>query len=189
MNKPRLYYRNGVKLERISDKVEGGKLYIGGYGAHYATNKNGEKVVGAEAYEDFFKEMNTSALMPRLNYMHTPLIVGAWEKIENREDGLYCEGYVYEGIKFVRENIIPIMEIGALNRLSTEEFITDWEWEGDIIVAKKLELVGVSLVDVPADFNQMEDVTMNSLLRRHNAPNDTEGREIKEKETKNVLIY
>lgn len=161
---------NALKLEKndIQREDDDKYIHIKGYGCHFGViNKNGE-MVNEESFASFFKDLEAGSLMPVLNYQHQPdKIIGCWDKITADETGLLCEGRIFRDVQLVKDTIEPLMNGGALDSLSTEGWVTDWEIiekeDGSMyLFAKEFVLTGISLVALPADFDARID-TENAL--------------------------
>lgn len=158
---------NAVRLERknIDFDSDDKYVYVKGYACHFGEpNANGE-IVTQDSFDNLFADMNKTGIMPAFNFMHRPIPVGVWDKIEPDETGLYVEGRLVKGSQFVRENVLPLLDAGACSYLSTEGYVYDgYNVEGDAYtyVATDFRLIRISLVDVPADFKQSE-VNANAI--------------------------
>lgn len=170
---------NGIALDR-STRSEGDNLIrIAGYAAHFGVvNGNGE-IVTESSFKAFFEALQEGGQMPMLTYNHnSDLLIGGWDKITADEKGLYAEGHINADVALVRDTILPLMESGDLNGLSTEGFY-DWNTasvndDGSINIAD-YALLAVSLVALPADFAaKVESRNALTLERQTKSENKTE---------------
>ena len=156
---------NSINLSNTLDIPEDNKLYISGYAMHFnEVNHNGELVLPG-AFDDFFKELKESKIMPLFDAFHKQdYLIGAWEEIKQDEKGLLVEGFLDLNIAEVANNVAPLVRNGALSGLSTEMWINynDIDQKDDYYIVKKAMLTGISLVPIPADF-QARVVLKNSL--------------------------
>lgn len=156
---------NAVKLENGNITTDGDVMTIKGYACHFGKpNLNGE-VVTKDSFDEGFKLMAESTVMPTINLMHSPVIVGGWDKLTPDDKGLYVEGRIIL-TPYVKDNIAPLITSGFLSHLSTEGYVTDWESKEDYYVAKNFFLLRISLVDIPADFQAAPTFNALSLNRR-----------------------
>lgn len=147
---------NGIALDR-KERNEGENLIrIGGYAAHFGkVNGNGE-IVTEDSFRNFFEMLQEGGQMPMLTYNHnSDLLIGGWDKITADDKGLYAEGHINADVALVRDTILPLMESGDLNGLSTEGWY-DWNTasvndDGSVNIAD-YALTAISLVALPADF-------------------------------------
>lgn len=193
---------NALRLNRndIEREDDDKFIHIKGYGCHFnVVNKNGE-MVNEESFKDFFDELDAGGLMPVLNYQHMPdKIIGCWDKITSDEKGLWCEGRIFKDVKFVQDTIVPLMDGGALNSLSTEGFVP---WEDEEIVhtdsdpekdepyffSHKFILLGISLVALPADFDaRVSSENKLTLERRNNKETKADEEKPKAKKSKVII--
>lgn len=182
---------NALHLERHSiDREDDDKyIHVKGYGCHFNTiNKNGEMVT-AESFRPFFKELEEGRHMPIFNYQHDQQkVIGCWEKITADETGLWCEGIIGRDVQLVKETIEPLMDMGALDSLSTEgwadcELRTD-EDGNEYLFCTRFDLCGISLVALPADFDARIE-SENALQLQRMRKTKTE----KQKAKKNQFVF
>lgn len=147
---------NAIKIEK-KERSEGSNLIrIAGYAAHFGkANGNGE-VVTEDSFKRFFDALQAGGQMPMLTYNHdSNLLIGGWDVLRADETGLYAEGHINADVAIVRDTILPLMESGDLNGLSTEGWY-DWNTaeitdEGAVKI-NDYALIAISLVALPADF-------------------------------------
>lgn len=159
------------------------------YACHFGkANMNGE-IVTKDSFDDGFAAMKETGggIMPSINWQHDPnCIIGTWTDLTPDDTGLMVEGYIAKKQWDVQNRILPLIEAGVPLYLSTEGFV-GWDDmivdnETGIYTAKRFLLVRISLVDVPADFQQDAIITNAIELHRKNAMRD-------EKTEKPMLIH
>lgn len=147
---------NSINLSNTIDIPEENRLYVEGYCMHFnVVNMNREMVLPG-AFDEFFKILKEKNNMPVMNAFHkSDLIIGLWTSLKQDENGLWVEGYVDLNIKYVADNIAPLIRTGALNNLSTEGFVdyNDIEPKEDHYIVNKMILTGISLVPIGADLD------------------------------------
>lgn len=175
-HKPRIVAFNSLTLERENIKTsdDGKRTYIKGYACHFYTPNHNQEVVIEDSFREFFAELENGGQMPIFNYQHSWDIIGGWDKITSDDKGLIVEGHLVNDVALVRDTILPLLNDGVLNSLSTEGW-SDWKSNEDVYdengnwshyIAHKFTLTGISLVGLPADFNATIDVQNALLLQR-----------------------
>ena len=151
-----LTLNNICKIENAA--VDGDVLRIGGYACHYdVTNLNQERV-NAKSFDSFFTLYNEGKLTPRLNWEHSDTVIGGIDEIESRENGLWINCHLNQGVKIVADMIAPNILAGDLNSFSTEGYILNGyngivENDDDSYYVKDFILTAVSIVRTPADWD------------------------------------
>lgn len=160
MNKKekRAFSSNAVRIERDNIVTDGDVLRIKGYCCHFGKpNGNGE-IVNKDSFDRWFNELKPTDVMPSINLMHTDRIIGGIDVLRPDDTGLWMEGRICL-TPFVRDEIMPLIDNGFLVHLSTQGWVTRWHEQLDedtdryYFVADEYLLMGVALVDVPADLN------------------------------------
>lgn len=164
----KIFIYNNFKIENaISD---GDLLEIDGYCCHYnKVNLNGE-MVNEASFKRFFEMQKEGKIKPALNYNHSDQLIGGIDLLESRKEGLYMRAHLNKKIALVRDTIIPCMEAGDLNCLSTEGYIMNgWEdieeLDGNSYYVKNFLLTAVAVVSVPADYEAK--FTFRNFLQTH----------------------
>ena len=183
---------NGVKLERsnVDTKSSEDFIFVKGYACHFGkANLNGE-IVTKDSFDAFFNVLKESSVMPSINFQHDPTeIIGGWDKLEPKDDGLWVEGRICKKVKRVQDTILPLMEAGMLNWLSTEGFVDldSLEFNDDgTYTVKDFMLCRISLVDVPADLNATVEHNAVTLERKNRKEEEPMPKETKRHK---VIIY
>lgn len=167
---------NGIKIERqnIDFSSDENFVAIKGYACHFGEANLNHEIVGASSFDDFFEKLKNAGIMPGFNYMHTDTIIGGWDALTPDEIGLFAEGRLCKRSRFVTDELLPLMEAGFCNYLSTEGFVNwddmIWNEDNDNYVATKFNLVRISIVDVPADIRQNE-LSLNAVALRRKLNN------------------
>lgn len=168
---------NGIKIERTNIDFTSDENFVAikGYACHFGEANLNHEIVGASSFDDFFEKLKNAGIMPGFNYMHTDTIIGGWDALTPDEIGLFAEGRLCK-TEFVRNELLPLMEAGFCNYLSTEGFV-NWEdmifnEDNDSYVATQFNLVRISIVDVPADIRQQE-LSLNAMALRRKMKNQT----------------
>lgn len=171
---------SSIALTNTTVSENGDDVKVEGYACTFNEENHNGLIVTKDSFDKLFEEMKEKGLMPSMNLMHGTQIVGVWDELVPDNKGLYAKGRLVM-TDFVKNNVLPLMQAGALNYLSTEGYIEDGYWdEKDAMVATVFNLIRISLVDVPADFNAKIDMVENSIaLRRYEHK--------KEREAKNRL--
>lgn len=166
---------NAVKLNRESIDAMSDENVVAikkTYACHFGTANENNEIVTKDSFDAMFKKMQGNGMMPSLNYMHTDTIIGAWTDLVPNSVGLQATGYLAKNNWDVRERILPLMDAGVPFYLSTEGFVPwdamEWAKDGASYTCKQFDLIRISLVDVPADFQQKELERTNAIeLHRH----------------------
>lgn len=202
----RLVALNALSLERdgIKRSDDGKRTYITGYACHFNTPNHNKEVVTEDSFREFFADLENGGQMPIFNYQHGLDIIGGWDEIVSDENGLIVTGHLVNDVALVRDTILPLLNDGVLNSLSTEGFIDyndiedvfDENGNWQYYTAHKFMLTGISLVGLPADFGATVDIQQNALLlqrKQHtqssvdNAP--VEQKPIKKKSLINPYLF
>jgi len=184
---------NALALSRENVDYEGDENVIKlkkTYACHFGkANMNGE-IVTKDSFDAMFSAMKETegGIMPSMNWMHDPnCIIGTWTDLTPDDNGLMVEGFIAKKQWDVQNRILPLMEAGVPLYLSTEGFVDwndmIWDEEAGVYTAKKFYLVRISLVDVPADFQQNAIITNALELHRRKAE------EKKEEKNNNLIIH
>lgn len=151
----KIFIYNDFKIENAIS--EGDLLNIDGYCCHYnKVNLNGE-MVNEASFKRFFEMQAEGKIKPSLNYNHSDQLIGGIDSLESRNEGLYMRAHLNKKIAFVRDTVVPCIEAGDLNSLSTEGFILNG-WQGveelgeNTYYVKDFVLTAVAVVSVPADY-------------------------------------
>lgn len=165
---------NSIKIDSPIDFTTEDVVRVEGYAAHFdKVNLNGE-IVTKESFDTFLRTLSEGGMMPMFTYNHDcNAIIGGWDTIRTDDTGLWCEGHLNKNVKFVSDTIIPLMQSGDLNYLSTEGF-TPWdkvEETEEGFLLKDFCLTAISLVALPADFSAKVNIK-NRLETLHS--NDVE---------------
>lgn len=174
-HKPFIFRTNAVKLQRdgvdwaSDEKVVAIKKTKA---CHFDTPNMNREVVTKDSFDEMFKAMkNSNGIMPSMNWMHTDAIIGTWTDLVPEGSGLTVSGYMAKNVWHVREVILPLLDAGVPLYLSTEGYVPwdsmEWDDEKGIYIAKQFDLIRISLVDVPADFEQKEIVRNAIELHRN----------------------
>lgn len=157
MDKKILSLNKLCKIENAA--VDGDVLRIGGYACHYdVTNLNSERV-NAKSFDSFFCLYNEGKLKPRLNWEHTDTVIGGIDEIVSKENGLWINCHLNQGVKIVSDMIAPNILSGDLDSFSTEGYILNGyngiveNAEDDSYYVKDFILTAVSIVRTPADWD------------------------------------
>lgn len=154
----RTYVKN-TDLHRATITTNGNIYVVEGYACHFnVPNLNGE-IVTPEVFEPFFRILEANHVMPYFNYDHGGTLIGGWDDIVADEVGLKVRGHIYRDIAFVKENLSPLIEGGELAHLSTEGFICEAFPAEDGYNVGEFELIGISLVPMPADMRAKVTIT------------------------------
>lgn len=175
-----LWLMNGIKIERANIDTTSDEKFatIKGYACHFGVANENLEIVTADSFDNFFEKLAKAGIMPGFNFMHSPdTIIGGWDKLTPDATGLFAEGRLLKESAFVRNEVLPLMEAGFCNYLSTEGFVpwdaVDWNESDDTYTAKQFNLIRIALVDVPADLRQSElAVNAVTLERRKNLKNE-----------------
>lgn len=164
MDNERKMILNALRIERVGEKSQDGLMPIEGYICHYnEPNLNGE-IYDEASFAWWLGELEKGGVMPALNYNHSDLIIGGWDRFESDSVGMKGYGHLNTNSAEVRDNILPLVEAGDVNRLSTEGW-NDWnfiEERGDALYMGRFTMTAVSLVGFPpADF-KAEMVTIRN---------------------------
>lgn len=165
----RIHSLNAIKLNR-AEMVEGENIMkIEGYACHFdKVNKNGE-IVHESSFEKFFKDLNEGGLMPVFNYNHNnDFIVGGWDEIKSDKTGLYVKGHLNTDVAYVRDNILPLVKSGDIDGLSIEGYfnVETAKFTESGVDIKDYQLIGISLVALPADFSARVESKNYIALKR-----------------------
>jgi len=184
---------NSVKLERKNFDVSDEKIIKidDVYACHFGkANMNGE-IVTKDSFDAFFKKMKgTDGIMPSMNWMHSwDAIIGTWTDLVPNTVGLKVNGYIAKDTWAAKNYIIPLLEANVPLYLSTEGFVP-WDSielndEDGTYIAKDFNLVRISIVDIPADFEQ-KNVVKNAIELHRIRINTTENSE--NNNTNNLLL-
>lgn len=187
---------NSVKLERKNFDVSDERIIKieDVYACHFGTaNMNGE-IVTRDSFDKFFKQMkNTDGIMPSMNWMHSwDAIVGTWTDLVPNSVGLKVNGYIAKETWAAKNYIIPLIEANVPLYLSTEGFVPwesiEWNDAEGTYIAKDFNLIRISIVDIPADFEQ-KNVVKNAIELHRNRMEEKEDEEKTEsKANNNILI-
>lgn len=139
-----------IKQGREDEDEDGKKVYrFEGYLSTFNNIDRGDDVILPGAFAESLK-----TLMPALLGFHKsdepPL--GIFEKVYEDEKGLYVHGLMPLDDVFVRERIVPQMEIGSLKSMSIGYSVTDAshvKYEAGIRYLKQVKLWEGSLVTIP----------------------------------------
>ena len=179
---------NAISLSREAIVEEENVIRINPtYACHFGgANMNGE-IVTKDSFDKMFKAMAESdgAIMPSINWMHSDTIIGTWTDLTPDDKGLLVSGYLAKTWD-VENRIMPLVRAGIPLYLSTEGFVdlNGIEWmEDGTYVAKAFDLVRISIVDIPADFQQSEVLRNAISLHRERRVNKAEAEEEKPNET------
>ena len=143
---------NAFRLNKV--EKQGNTLKIEGYACHYNTRNHNYEIVTADCFTEFLKEMQDSGLKPVFTYNHNrDIVIGGWDEFTSDDTGMFVKGHINTDVAYVRDNLLPLIEAGDLNHLSTEGW-ADGEWDSkrDAFVCSKFMLTAISLVALPADF-------------------------------------
>lgn len=146
---------NALRLEKVGEQTQDGLVPIVGYICHYnEPNRNGE-IYDEASFAWWLGELEKGGVMPALNYNHSDLIIGGWDKFESDSIGMKGYGHLNTKSAMVRDNILPLVEAGDVRHLSTEGW-NSWnfiEERGDDYYMGRFIMTAVSLVGFPpADF-------------------------------------
>lgn len=187
---------NSVKLERKNFDVSDERIIKieDVYACHFGkANMNGE-IVTRDSFDKFFKQMkNTDGIMPSMNWMHSwDAIVGTWTDLVPNSVGLKVNGYIAKETWAAKNYIIPLIEANVPLYLSTEGFVPwesiEWNDAEGTYIAKDFNLIRISIVDIPADFEQ-KNVVKNAIELHRNRMKEKEDEEKTEsKANNNILI-
>lgn len=143
---------NAIRLNAVEKKDN--ILKVEGYAAHFDDRNHNYEIVTADCFTEFLDEMKKDGLKPMFTFNHdSNAIIGGWDEISTDDTGLLVRGHINTDVAFVRDNLLPLIEAGDLNHLSTEGW-ADGEWDSkrDAFVCSKFMLTAISLVALPADF-------------------------------------
>ena len=152
----KLYLYNNCVITNAA--VDGDFLNIEGYAAHYNKANLNREVVDSNSFTKFFAMYGEKKLIPLINWEHGDSVIGDITKIESRDDGLWIQGRLNQGVKIVADMIAPNILAGTLNSFSTEGFI-DGGYDGIVensdgtYYVKDFLLTAVSVVRNPADWD------------------------------------
>lgn len=130
------------------------------YACHFGKPNENNEVVNQDSFDEMFKKYKESdGIRPSINWQHDPrLIIGEWTDLVPNTIGLQVEGWLAKQNWFVREWLLPLIDAGKNLYLSTEGYCPwdamEWNDEKGFYTAKQFDLIRISLVDVPADFEQ-----------------------------------
>lgn len=141
---------NGFKSSEDSSN-----LIIEGYAAHFnVPNKNGE-IVDANSFKYWLSELDKGEQTPVMNFNHNKdQIIGRWDMLSCDNTGLYAIGHINTDVAFCRDTIVPLVNNGDLNSLSTEGFsdMSENELRDGAVYIKNFFLTAIAIVGLPADF-------------------------------------
>lgn len=152
-----------------NSEVEGSLVKISGYCCHFnRANCNGE-IVDKDSFVKFFETLHSNGMMPAMNFNHIPTqVIGGWDKIEAKDEGLWVEGHINTDVAFSRDTVIPLLNSGDLQGLSTEGF-TEWcdvEEREDGWYLKNFNMLAIAVCSsIPADMQAKFSV--NSIAAEH----------------------
>lgn len=150
-----MFAMNAVALGKVTTaENEDGTIPIKGYACHFGVANLNHEIVTKDSFDKGFEVMKRAGIMPTLNYMHTGEIIGVTDLLKPDDKGLWLEGRIVK-TAFVRDTLIPLMDAGTMNCLSTEGFVTRWttQEDSDNYIADEFTLLRVSVVDIPADMS------------------------------------
>lgn len=125
----------------------------------------------------FTETLQSSDTWPKMLWQHDPAHpIGRWEKIEEREDGLYVEGRLFLELPKAQEAFVLLKE-GVVNALSIGFHIEKSRRLNEARLLEKLKLYEVSLVTFPANteariLEVKQHNTLEDLLSRVEALRD-----------------
>lgn len=126
-------------------------------------NLNGE-IVDSNSFKETMNLYNSGKLKPALTYNHcNDRLVGGIDGLTMEDDGLFIRAHLNTDIKFCSETLIPCINSGDVNQLSTEGYIVDGKRgivknDNGTYYVKNFLLTAVSIVTVPADANAVFSV-------------------------------
>lgn len=178
MTKGQNIHLNAIALERGAfDFVSDEKIVAikKTYACHFGgANENGE-IVTKDSFDAMFGKMQQTAggIMPSMNWQHDPnCIIGTWTDLVPNTVGLQVTGYMAKGCWDVQNRILPLLDAGVPLYLSTEGWVPygsmKFSADGDTYTAERFDLLRISIVDIPADFQQREVVANAIELHREN---------------------
>lgn len=145
---------NGIRFDYSKPKEGEDVQKIAGYACKWnETNANGWNIAPT-AFDESLKAFKEQGLKPRLDYEHDFYnIIGGIDSLEVDDYGLKIEAHLNTKDPFVRDKVIPLMELGDANFFSTEFFMEEGGWNEDVNGYRvgKAVLVGVGVVGLPAD--------------------------------------
>ena len=161
------------KVERTDNTLK-----VEGYACHYNTRNHNFEIVTADCFTEFLNELKENGLKPMFTFNHdSNCIIGGWDEFTSDDTGLFAKGHINTDVAFVRDNLLPLIEAGDLNHLSTEGWASgEWSDKQEAYVCDKFMLTAVSLVALPADFSAKAEIRN----RYENKP--------KQKQIKKLLI-
>lgn len=150
-----IYLYNQLAITNKNEKEN--MLEIEGYCCHFNKINLNNEMVDERSFDCFFNLYNQNKLKPCLNYNHTDTTIGGIDLIENVGDGLFMKAHVNKDVAICRDMLIPNILSNDINSLSTEGFILGGydgivELDGGGYYCKDFMLMGVAIVNCPADF-------------------------------------
>jgi HK97 family phage prohead protease len=119
-----------------------------GYASVYDCFDLHKDIVAKGAFSSSLKEKE---LWPKMLWQHDPTSpIGRWEKVEERENGLYVEGRLFLDLPKAREAFILLKE-GVVNALSIGFQIEKSRRLSEGRLLEKVKLYEISLVTFPAN--------------------------------------
>ena len=145
---------NGLQFSENEEKPN--IIKIEGYAAHFNKANGNAEIVTKNSFKKFLDLMNEKGVKPLLTFDHqSQNIIGGWDNLEIREEGLYAVGHINADVALVRDTILPLMKSGDLNGLSTEGWSSmrenKFSDDGTMEIANFF-LYAISLVGFPADY-------------------------------------
>lgn len=167
---------NAIKIESVSKNDDDGMVRVSGYACHFGRANHNDEIVDEKSFERFFNDLGEGGLMPMFNFQHDDTkIIGGWDKVESREDGLWAEGHLNTKCEYVAKYILPLVECGDVTHLSTQGGCSwndiDYREDGSYYI-KNFILTGISLVALPADFGARADIVNKIKIERNKKTND-----------------
>lgn len=161
---------NAFRLNKVEKQDH--ILNIEGYACHYDTRNHNYEIVTADSFTEFLNELSKDGLKPVFTYNHNcDIVIGGWDEFSSDKDGLFVKGHINTDVAYVRDNLLPLIEGGDLNHLSTEGWADGyWDEKREAYVCESFMLTAISLVALPADFKakaELKNELRNSKPKKY----------------------
>lgn len=134
-----------------------------GYASTFGNEDLGKDIVVNGAFSDTIADLKANARpIPGTNYkrMMPVLWQHQWDKpigsfVEMSEDskGLFVKGIMPKKSAFVRDEVMPQMEVGSVADMSIGYIVRDWKYVDDVRYIEKADLYETSIVTIPMNPN------------------------------------
>lgn len=170
-----------VKTIQVPFCIEKGKLteddqyfHFQGMASTFGNIDRDGDIIEKGAFKESIKEiMARKDQLPILWQHNQDMPLGIYIDFKENSEGLFVEGRMPKSDTFVNGRVMPQMKVGSVSKLSIGFFILDHEFKTidkkSVRVIKKVELLEVSLVTIPAN-NEANITDMKSATPYGNLP-------------------